>query len=68
MSQLAISFIYILLYLFGTSGSVLVRRSAMSDFESHLVPHSFNLVPHISKTFSKLLLISLFLPTHWPKD
>ena len=27
----------------------------MSEFKSHWVPHSYDLVPHLSKMFSKLL-------------
>ena len=34
-----------------------------SEFESHLVPHSYGLVPYLSKKLSKLLLPS-HSPTH----
>ena len=43
------------------SGSVVVskldKQTCRSEFESHWVPHSFSLVPHLSKKLSKLLYI-----------
>ena len=43
----------------GASGSVVVskldKQTCKSEFESHWVPHSFGLVPHVSKKLSKLL-------------
>ena len=43
----------------GTFGGVMVSKldlqTYMSEFESHLVPHSFCLVPHQSKELCKLL-------------
>ena len=44
----------------GTSGGVmvgnLVKQTYTSEFESHWVPHTNGLVPHLSKRLSKLLL------------
>ena len=43
----------------GTLHSVMVSKidlqTCKSEFKSHWVPHSFNLVLHLSKTLSKLL-------------
>ena len=43
----------------GTSGCVIVSKldeqACKSEFEFHCVPHSFRLVPHLSKELSKLL-------------
>ena len=42
----------------GASGSVIVSKLDLqtytSEFESHWVPHSYGLVPHLSKKLSKL--------------
>ena len=42
----------------GASGSVTVSKLDLqtytSEFESHWVPHSYGLVPHLSKKLSKL--------------
>ena len=44
----------------GTSGGVMVskldKQIYVSEFESHWVPHTNGLVPHLSKKLSKLLL------------
>ena len=44
--------------LVGTSGGVMVSKldwqAYMSEFESHWVPLSYGLVPHLSKKLSKL--------------
>ena len=45
----------------GTSSSVIVskfdKQTCKNEFESHWMLHSFGLVPHLSKTLSKLLYV-----------
>ena len=45
----------------GASGSVVVskldKQTCKSEFESHWVPRSFGLVPHLNKKLCKLLYI-----------
>ena len=45
----------------GTSGCVMVnkidKQTFTSEFDFHLVPHSYILVPHLSKKLSKLKLL-----------
>ena len=40
----------------------LTNKTWKSEFESHWVPHLFGLVPHLSKTLSKLLLDQVSFP------
>ena len=43
--------------------SKLDKQTYTSAFESYWVPHSYNLVPHVSKKLSKLLLDTSLLNT-----
>ena len=45
----------------GTSGGVMVsKQTFMSEFKSHWVPHSYHLVPYLSKKLRKLQLTLIF--------
>ena len=45
----------------GASGGVMINKLDLqtytSEFKSHWVPHSYGLVPYLSKNLSKLLLL-----------
>ena len=56
--------VYLTIYL-GSSGGVMAsklgKQTFLSEFVYHWVPHSYGLVPHLNKPFSKLL--PNYLPT-----